>query len=69
MVIYANQTLRASHAAISRLLKELSAANSENELQEQMSSMEDIFELQEMYNIKTKEKEIEDELKKLGYIG
>ena len=68
MVIYANQTLRASHAAISRLLKELSVANSENEVQEQMSSMKDIFELQEMYNIKTKEKEIEDELKKLGYI-
>lgn len=69
MVIYANQTLRASHAAISRLLKEMSTANSMNEIQEKMSSMEDIFELQEMYDIKTQEKEIEEKLKKLGYIN
>ena len=31
--------------------------------------MEDIFELQEMYNIKDEEKEIEEKLKKLGYIN
>jgi len=69
MVIYANQTLRVSHAAISRLLKELSTVNSMSEIREKMSSMEDIFELQEMYNIKTQEKELEEKLKKLGYIN
>ncbi len=31
--------------------------------------MKQIFELQEMYDIKTKEKELETELKKLGYIN
>jgi len=30
--------------------------------------MEDIFNLQEMYGIKEKEKKLEDELRKLGYI-
>jgi hypothetical protein len=30
--------------------------------------MEDIFKLQEMYHIKKQEKEIENNLKKLGYI-
>jgi len=69
MVIYANQTLRASHAAISRLLKELITVNSMSEIQEKMSSMDDIFDLQEMYNIKTQEKELEEKLKKLGYIN
>src|SRR3989338_1548969 len=69
MVIYANQTLRVSHAAISRLLKELSTVNSMSEIREKMSSMEDIFELQEMYNIKTQEKELEEKLKRLGYIN
>jgi len=69
MVIYANQTLRASHAAISRLLKELITVNSMSEIQEKMSSMDDSFDLQEMYNIKTQEKELEEKLKKLGYIN
>jgi len=38
-------------------------------VKEEISSMEDIFELQEMYDIKDKEKELEEELKKLGYIN
>ena len=33
-----------------------------------MSSMEDIFHLQKMYDVKTEEKNLEDELKKLGYV-
>ena len=69
MVIHANQTLRASHAAMSRVLKQMRNSNSLSEVTEEISSMEDIFHLQEMFNIQEKEKEIEDELKKLGYIG
>ena len=33
-----------------------------------MTSMEKIFELQEMYEIKNQEKNIEEDLKKMGYI-
>jgi len=69
MVIHANQTLRASHAAMSRILKQMRNSNSLSEVTEEISSMEDIFHLQEMFNIQEKEKEIENELKKLGYIG
>jgi len=69
MVIYANQTLRAAHASMSRTLKQIINSNSLSEVNEKISSMEDIFNLQEMYDIKTKEKELEEELKKLGYIN
>ena len=68
MVIYANQTLRAAHASMIRVLKQMINSNSLNEIKEEISSMEDIFNLQEMYDIKTKEKDLEDELRKLGYI-
>ena len=68
MVIYANQTLRAAHASMSRVLKQMINANSLSEISEKISSMEDIFNLQEMYDIKTKEKELEGELRKLGYV-
>ena len=69
MVIHANQTLRASHASMSRILKQMINSNRLSEVVEEMSSMEDIFELQEMFNIKDKEKKLEEELKKLGYIN
>ena len=69
MVIHANQTLRAAHASMSRILKQMINSNSLSEVKEEISSMEDIFHLQEMFNIQEKEKEIENELKKLGYIG
>ena len=69
MVIYANQTLRAAHNAISELLKHLSDAKSLAELQEKLSSMEDIFHLQQMYNLKDQEKIIEENLRKMGYIN
>jgi phosphoenolpyruvate phosphomutase len=69
MVIYANQTLRVAHASMSRILKQMINSNSLSEISEKISSMEEIFNLQEMYDIKTKEKELENELRKLGYIN
>ena len=69
MVIYANQTLRAAHLALSKLLKQMKNANNMSQLQNQMSSMDDIFKLQEMYDMKSQEKSIEEKLRKLGYIS
>jgi hypothetical protein len=40
-----------------------------DEVQDQMSSMEDIFQLQETYDLKSQEKSIEEKLRKLGYIA
>ncbi len=69
MVIYANQSLRVAHAAMSRVLQEINKTKSLTEVEEKMSTMEQIFELQEMYNIKKEEEAVEEELKKLGYIN
>ena len=69
MVIYANQTLRVAHMAMTRLLKELIKADAISDVKDRMSSIQDIFNLQEMYDIKNKEKKLEEELKKLGYIN
>jgi len=69
MVIYANQTLRTAHMAMTRLLKELIKADHISDVKDKMSSVQDIFNLQEMYDIKNKEKKLEEELKKLGYIN
>jgi len=69
MVIYANQTLRAAHFALSKLLKQMNGANNMSGLQNEMSSMDDIFKLQEMYDVKSQEKSIEEKLRKLGYIS
>ena len=69
VVIYANQTLRAAYSSMSKILKQMINSNSLSEVKEEISSMEDIFQLQEMYDIKTKEKDLENELKKLGYIS
>ena len=41
-------------------------SNSLSEIKENVSSMEDIFELQDMYDNKSKEKVLEEKLKKLG---
>ena len=68
MVIYANQSLRVAHSAMSRVLQEINKTKSLTEVKEKMSTMEQIFELQEMYNIKKEEEAVEKELKKLGYI-
>ncbi len=69
MAIYANQTLRASHASMIRLLKEMKNVEKISDVKETMSTMSEIFELQKMYDVKTKEKDIEEELKKLGYVN
>ena len=69
MVIYANQTLRAAHFAMSKLLKQMKNANNMSQLQNQMSSMDDIFKLQDMYAMKSQEKSIDEKLRKLGYIS
>jgi len=69
MVIYANQTLRAAHLALSKLLKQMKGANNMSQVQNQMSSMDDIFKLQEMHDVKSQEKNIEEKLRKLGYIS
>jgi phosphoenolpyruvate phosphomutase len=67
MTIYANQTLRAAHAAIIRTLNEMIKVESMSEIKEKISSMEDIFQLQEMYDLKTNEAALEEKYKKLGY--
>ena len=67
MIIYANQTLRVTHAIISKLLKQLKNSTSISDISEDMSSMKEIFQLQETYKIKKQEEDIEEDLKKLGY--
>ena len=69
MVIYANQTLRAAYSAMENLLKEMAVTEKISDIKQKMSSMNEIFDLQEMYDIKNKEKKLETELKKLGYIN
>ena len=68
ITIYANQTLRAAHNVISKLLKEMIQKERLDQIDIELSSMKDIFKLQEMYRINDQEKIIEDDLKKMGYI-
>ena len=67
MTIYANQTLRASHASITKILDKMIKAENMKEVDKDISSMADIFELQEMYDLKTHDAELEEKYKKLGY--
>jgi phosphoenolpyruvate phosphomutase len=69
MIIYANQSLRAAHSIMSKVLKEIIQKQSIDEINTDMSSMKDIFKLQEMYKINDQEKIIERDLKKMGYIN
>jgi len=69
MIIYANQTFRATHAIISKVLAQLKNSTSINDISVDMTSMQEIFQLQETYNIKKQEEKIEKDLKKLGYIN
>lgn len=69
MIIYANQTLRASYAAISRVLEQILNSDSLGNIKEPISSMDDIFKLQKMYDLKKQEEVIESNLKKMGYIS
>jgi hypothetical protein len=68
MVIYANQTLRIAHKSMLMLLNKLKKANRLDEVNGEISSMEEIFELQKMFDIKSQEKDIEEKLKHMGYI-
>ena len=68
MIIYANQTLRVSHIYISKLLEELKNSDSLRQISYEMSSMEDIFKMQQMYGLKKEEQEVEKQLRKMGYI-
>jgi phosphoenolpyruvate phosphomutase len=67
MIIYANQTLRVAYSAINNMLKEIKDGKRISDIKQEMSSMEDIFELQKMYEIKNQEKIIEQNLRKMGY--
>jgi len=69
MVIYANQTLRVAHIAMTRLLQELVKADRISEVKDKISTMQDIFDLQQIHGAKDKEKDLEEKLKKLGYIN
>ena len=68
MTIYANQTLRVAYSAMNNMLREMKDCERISDIKQEMSSMEDIFELQKMYEIKNQEKMIEDNLKKMGYM-
>ena len=52
-----------------RLLRKLRNADSLDEVDEDISDMIEIFELQKMFEIHSQEKEIEEKLKKMGYIN
>jgi len=69
MVIYANQSLRASHNIMLKVLQETFQKESLDQVNIELSSMNDIFKLQEMYKIKDQEKMIEKNLKEMGYIN
>jgi phosphoenolpyruvate phosphomutase len=69
MVIYANQTLRMAHKSMSSLLRKLKNAKRLDEVNQDISSMEEIFELQKMFEIHSQEKDIETKLKNMGYIN
>jgi phosphoenolpyruvate phosphomutase len=69
MVIYANQSLRVAHWAMTEHLNQLSEAKSISEVKTSMTTMDEIFHLQEMYEIKKQESNIERDLKKMGYIN
>jgi len=67
IVIYANQTLRASYTSMKSILQFIKNDELKNN-NDKISSMEDIFQLQRSYKIKEEEEEIKAELKKMGYM-
>jgi phosphoenolpyruvate phosphomutase len=69
MVIYANQSLRVAHASMLRILKKINNTEKLTDVDEKISSMEEIFDLQKIFNINEEEEDVEKELKKLGYIN
>lgn len=69
MIIYANQTLRAAHAAMNQILNQIKNYESLDSVKDKISTMEDIFKLQKMYELKSEEDMIKQNLKKMGYIN
>ena len=69
MVIYANQSLRASHNIMLKVLQETIEKESLDQVNIELSSMNDIFKLQEMYKINDQEEMIKKNLKKMGYMN
>lgn len=69
MIIYANQTLRASYASMNRVLEQIRNSDSLDSVKEEISAMEEIFKLQKMYELKNEEEMIKQNLKKMGYIS
>ena len=69
MVIYANQSLRAAHNIMLKVLKDILERESLDEINIELTSMNDIFKLQEMYKINDQEKMIQKNLKKMGYMN
>ena len=69
MVIYANQSLRAAHNIMLKVLQETFEKESLEQVNIELSSMNDIFKLQEMYKINDQEEMIEKNLKKMGYMN
>ena len=69
MVIYANQSLRASHNIMLKVLQETLQKESLDQVNIELSSMNDIFKLQEMYKINDQEEMIKKNLKKMGYMN
>ena len=65
MVVYAHQTTLAAFAAVSDVIKQMSKIKSLSELNTKMASMEDLFNLQGMQQIKDHESFVEEEIKKL----
>ena len=65
MVVYAHQTTLAAFAAVSDVIKQMSKVKSLSELNTKMASMEDLFNLQGMQQIRDHESFVEEEVKKL----
>ena len=66
MVVYAHQTTLAAFAAVSDVIKQMSKVKSLSELNTKMASMEDLFNLQGMQQLRDHESFVEEEVKKLG---
>ena len=66
LVVYAHQTTLAAFAAVSDVIKQMSKVKSLSELNTKMASMEDLFNLQGMQQIRDHESFVEEEVKKLG---
>lgn len=69
MIIYANQTLRAAYSAMNEVLDKIKKSDRLDSIGKDISSMEDIFKLQKMYELKNEEEMIKQNLKKMGYVN